>query len=93
MTPKRNVAVFRNNFLPHSETFIHDELHHHRRYEATVFARTWRNADRFPGHTVVFLEKIPGRKRPLKYFFYSRFRKSWTYLEALYDRVIGSAGR
>jgi glycosyltransferase involved in cell wall biosynthesis len=42
------VAVFTARFLPYSETFVHDELRAHTRYEAHVFC-TWRHhADRFP---------------------------------------------
>lgn len=76
---KRHVAAFRNNFLPYSETFIHDELRHHVRYHPTVFARTWRNEDRFPGHEVVYLEKIPGETKFVEKFIYEKFRKSWTF--------------
>ncbi|MBX7150018.1 glycosyltransferase [bacterium] len=79
MNAKKYVAVFRNNFLPYSETFIHEELKHHERYEPTVFARTWRNTERFPGHRVIYLEKIPGQKKPLEKFIYNRFRKSWSF--------------
>ena len=57
---RRRVALFRNNFLPYSETFIHDELRFHERYDSTVMARTLRNADRFPGHDVVAVDEIPG---------------------------------
>ena len=80
---KPNVAVFRSNFLPYSETFIHDELRNHIRYNVTVFARTWRNADRFPGHDVVFIEKEPGFRNRAEYIYYRNFRKSWTF-----DRVL-----
>ncbi|MBU1069315.1 glycosyltransferase [Myxococcota bacterium] len=45
-------ALFRNNFLPLSETFIHDELRFHERYTGVVFARRHLNADVFPGHEV-----------------------------------------
>jgi colanic acid/amylovoran biosynthesis glycosyltransferase len=64
-TSEKRVALFRTNFLPYSETFIHDELRHHSRYEATVFARQWRNADSFPGHQVVAIEKIPSDRHHL----------------------------
>jgi colanic acid/amylovoran biosynthesis glycosyltransferase len=44
----KTVAVFVTNFLPYSQTFIHDELVNHRRYRAEVFA--WRrfHPERFP---------------------------------------------
>lgn len=59
----RRVALLRTNFLPYSETFIHDQLRLHQRYEAEVFCRQHRNADRFTGHTVHAVEAVPqGRK-------------------------------
>ena len=42
------VALFATNFLPFSQTFVHDELRCHRRYDAEVFARRRRLADEFP---------------------------------------------
>jgi glycosyltransferase involved in cell wall biosynthesis len=55
------VAVLRNQFLPYSETFIHDELRHHERYRPTVLARNALNEDRFSGHEVV---AITSKSRP-----------------------------
>ena len=37
MNDRRRVAVFTTDFLPYSQTFIHDELVGHRRYQADVF--------------------------------------------------------
>ncbi len=51
------VAVLRNNFLPYSETFIHDELRSHVRYKPFVLARACRNLDRFQGHDVTAIER------------------------------------
>ena len=42
------VAVFASRFLPYSQPFIYDEVTHHQRYVAHVFARERLNADRFP---------------------------------------------
>jgi glycosyltransferase involved in cell wall biosynthesis len=42
------VAVFSARFLPYSETFVHDELRAHTRYEAHVFCTRRAHADRFP---------------------------------------------
>lgn len=43
------VAVFcPGYFLPYSQTFIHDEVRAHQRYEADVFAWGARHRDRFP---------------------------------------------
>lgn len=42
------VALFNTNFLPYSQTFVYEELRHHRRYRAEVFCRTRLLADRFP---------------------------------------------
>jgi len=44
----RRVAVFSTNFLEYSQTFVHEEVTHHRRYVAEVFCRTRMNAERFP---------------------------------------------
>ncbi|HUT78393.1 MAG TPA: glycosyltransferase, partial [Polyangia bacterium] len=41
------------------------------RYEATVFARQWRNAERFPGHRVVAVERIPDGRRRLASAWYA----------------------
>jgi colanic acid/amylovoran biosynthesis glycosyltransferase len=49
----RRVAVWRDTFAPYSETFIWDELRHHVRYRATVFAWGRLNEDRFPWDDVV----------------------------------------
>jgi glycosyltransferase involved in cell wall biosynthesis len=43
-----NVAVFSTNFLEYSQTFVHEEITHHQRYEVDVFARKRHNAARFP---------------------------------------------
>lgn len=48
----REFALFRNNFLPISETFIHDELRFHTRYKGSVFCRSLLNHNLFPGHEV-----------------------------------------
>ncbi len=59
-------ALVRTNFLPYSETFIHEQLRFHKRYRVKVFARQWRNADRFNGHDVTAVEQIPGAPRPIR---------------------------
>jgi colanic acid/amylovoran biosynthesis glycosyltransferase len=43
----RKVALFCTNFLPYSQTFVHEELRAHTRYEAEVFAWRRQNATRF----------------------------------------------
>jgi glycosyltransferase involved in cell wall biosynthesis len=43
-----NVAVFSTNFLEYSQTFVHEEITHHSRYEVDVFARKRHHEDRFP---------------------------------------------
>ena len=45
---KARVAVFSARFLPYSETFVHDELRAHSRYEAHVFCGRRLHAERFP---------------------------------------------
>ncbi len=44
----RRVAVFSTNFLEYSQTFVHEEVTHHRRYVAEVFCRKRMNIERFP---------------------------------------------
>jgi len=85
LTAKRRVALVRNIFLPYSETFIHDELRHHERYEATVFARQWCNAERFPGHRVIAIERIPDRRHPLASLLYNLTGRSRGHERALRD--------
>jgi colanic acid/amylovoran biosynthesis glycosyltransferase len=85
--PKRRVAVFRNNFLPFSETFIHDELRFHERYEAVVMACRHRNMERFPGHEVVAIETIPGRRNHLQALIYSATARS-----SVIDKAIANGG-
>ncbi len=63
----RNFVLFRNNFLPASETFIHDELRFHRRYSGVVFCRRRLNENRFPNHKLVCLsDGFLGRADPLQ---------------------------
>ena len=73
---KRRAAVFRNNFLPYSETFIHDELRFHHRYETVVMARRKMNADRFEGHNVVAVETIPEPRNRAASLFYAATTRS-----------------
>jgi colanic acid/amylovoran biosynthesis glycosyltransferase len=42
------VALFATEFLPYSQTFIHDELRAHERYTAHVFCKVRKNPERFP---------------------------------------------
>ena len=42
------VAVFSTNFLEYSQTFVYEEITHHRRYQVEVFCRARKLADRFP---------------------------------------------
>lgn len=46
-TDRRKVALFCTNFLPYSQTFVHDELRAHERYETEVFAWRRQNPERF----------------------------------------------
>ena len=48
----KKVALFCTNFLPWSQTFVYEELQHHVRYEAEVFANQRLNEDRFPFENV-----------------------------------------
>ncbi len=63
-TPR--VALFSTNFLAYSQTFIHDELRHHERYEVDVFCQRRMNAERFPWprvHTPAATDTLAGRAR------------------------------
>jgi colanic acid/amylovoran biosynthesis glycosyltransferase len=44
----RRVALFSTNFLEYSQTFVHEEIIHHRRYEVEVFCRQRHLPERFP---------------------------------------------
>jgi colanic acid/amylovoran biosynthesis glycosyltransferase len=54
------VALFANRFLPYSQTFVFDELRHHRRWDAEVFCIERENADRFPFEPVHALAPARG---------------------------------
>ena len=51
----RRVAVFARKFCAYSETFIHDELRHHTRYESEVLCVKRQNPERFP-HPAVHID-------------------------------------
>ncbi|WP_138429359.1 glycosyltransferase family 4 protein [Fodinibius saliphilus] len=42
------VALFSTSFLPYSQTFIHEELKAHERYDVDVFCKERLNEERFP---------------------------------------------
>jgi glycosyltransferase involved in cell wall biosynthesis len=68
-------AVFVTNFLSYSQTFIHDELVHHRRYRAEVFAWRRHNRSRFafdPVHVAGPLYPLWGRSPRFDRIFASR---------------------
>ncbi|MET0285746.1 MAG: glycosyltransferase [Polyangiales bacterium] len=44
----RRVALFSTNFLEYSQTFVHEEIIHHQRYEVEVFCRQRHLPERFP---------------------------------------------
>jgi glycosyltransferase involved in cell wall biosynthesis len=44
----RRVALFSTNFLEYSQTFVHEEIIHHERYEVEVFCRKRHLPERFP---------------------------------------------
>jgi colanic acid/amylovoran biosynthesis glycosyltransferase len=50
---RRRAALLCSRFLPFSETFIHEELAHHRRYEVHVLCGRRMNAERFPCERLV----------------------------------------
>jgi len=80
------VALWRNNFLPYSETFVYDQLRFHERYEAVVFCRQRRNAAQFPYEAVVALEEIPRGGSKLESLWYGAFGRS-----RRFDRELGAS--
>jgi colanic acid/amylovoran biosynthesis glycosyltransferase len=44
----RRVALFSTNFLEYSQTFVHEEITHHERYEVDVFCRKRHLTESFP---------------------------------------------
>ncbi|MBN1944316.1 MAG: glycosyltransferase [Bradymonadales bacterium] len=46
--PKPTVALFSTSFLQYSQTFIYDEIRHHRRYRVEVFCQERLNPAQFP---------------------------------------------
>jgi colanic acid/amylovoran biosynthesis glycosyltransferase len=67
------VAVFTSSFLPYSQTFIHDEIHQHRRYQVEVFTARRLNRDRFP-HLEVHVGGLLYRLFSISPRFTSRLR-------------------
>lgn len=92
------MAVWRDSFAPYSETFIYDELRHHVRWDATVFATERLNADRFPWDDVVTLDGPPvlGAVEKLAYRVTSLSpRMMWHAWRGHYDLIhahFGTAG-
>ena len=62
-------CVFSTNFLEYSQTFVHDELRHHDRWDASVICHHRTNADRFPFDDVLVLDRqgLAGRLDGLLY--------------------------
>ena len=90
--------MWRDSFAPYSETFIYDELRHHVRWDATVFATERLNADRFPWDDVVTLDGPPvvGAVEKLAYRVTSLSpRMMWHAWRGHYDLIhahFGTAG-
>ncbi len=60
MPERPKVALFSTNFLEYSQTFVHDELRHHERYDVDVYCMRRLNADRFPWPRVHVMEGAGG---------------------------------
>lgn len=54
---RRRACVFSTNFLEYSQTFVHDELRHHERWDTSVICHRRKNADRFPYDDLLVLER------------------------------------
>ena len=67
---KPNVAIFRNSYLPYSETFIYDSIVRYKRFNPIVFAKKRINKDQFQIENLVIPKKLKqSHKRDA--FFYS----------------------
>lgn len=67
---KRTIAIFRNVFLPYSETFIYDSIKRYKKFAPVVFTKKRTNHDLFPLDNIV----VPSDLRNAHYFesfFYS----------------------
>jgi colanic acid/amylovoran/stewartan biosynthesis glycosyltransferase WcaL/AmsK/CpsK len=70
MTTIKEFALFRNNFLPLSETFIHDQLRFHKKYKGVVFARKQMNQEVYKGHEVYSTDEgLLGANSPGSLFY------------------------
>ncbi|MBN2724360.1 MAG: glycosyltransferase [Deltaproteobacteria bacterium] len=69
MTENRKIAVFRNNFLPLSETFIHTQMKAHKKYTPVVFCNNRLNSEVFPDHEFISVSQSDSRNNPKKLFY------------------------
>ena len=72
---KPNVAIFRNTYLPYSETFIYDSIVRYKHFNPVVFAKKRVNAEQFQIEHLVIPKKLK-QSHKLDAFFYSIGRKS-----------------
>jgi colanic acid/amylovoran biosynthesis glycosyltransferase len=71
----RRAAVFNTNFLPYSQTFVYEQLIHHKRYAAEVFCWRTENLQWFPFDPVHRANIAYGFTRYSPAFF-RRFREA-----------------
>jgi len=69
----RRAAVFNTNYLPHSQTFVYEQLVNHKRYAAEVFCWRTKNLEWFPFDRVHRANFTYGLTR-YSPAFYRRFR-------------------
>jgi glycosyltransferase involved in cell wall biosynthesis len=69
----RRAAIFNTNFLPYSQTFVYEQLVHHKRYTAEVFCWRTENLEWFPFEPVHRANAAYGLTRHSPAFF-RRFR-------------------
>jgi colanic acid/amylovoran biosynthesis glycosyltransferase len=85
MNQSPRVAHFKSPYLGYSETFIHNYISHHHRYEPVVVAAETANLDQF---SVNSLMKVPawwGPAETLRRFLTSKFRR-FRVREPLYEQ-------
>ena len=87
LDPRPAIALWRNNFLPYSETFIHDQIRTHERYRVVVFCRQRRNAALFPHAAMVALQELPHGGSRLASIWYGAIGSS-----PLFDRELSRRG-
>lgn len=67
---KQTIAIFRNRFLPFSETFIYDSIKRYKKFTPVVFTKKIINGNLFPLDNIVVPKDLKNRNQ-FESFFYS----------------------